>query len=96
VLRAKIGDHLIVARKSGDSWFLGGMTGDQAFSGKVALDFLDLGKTYEMTTFCDDSNGFSEGWCPTIKDIKKVNSANYLSVEMLSSGGVVAIFDPVD
>ncbi len=96
VLSAKIGDHLIVARKYGNSWFLGGMTGDQAFSGKLALDFLDLGKTYEMTAFCDDPNGFSEGWCPANKTVKKVNSANHLSVEMLSSGGFVGIFDPVD
>jgi alpha-glucosidase len=96
VLSAKIGRHLITARKSGSSWFVGGMTGDEAFSAKLALTFLDPDKNYKMTTFSDHTDGFSDGWCQTKKDNKTVNSDNELSVDMLSSGGFVAIFDLVE
>lgn len=94
VLSAKIGHHIIAARRSGNSWFVGGMTGDKALDEKLPLSFLELGKTYTATIFKDDSSGFSEGFCPAKKEILTVNSKSELSVNMLASGGFVAIFDP--
>jgi alpha-glucosidase len=96
VLSAKIGHHIITARHSGNSWFVGGMAGDKAFSVELPLNFLEGGKTYTATVFKDDDGGFSEGFCSAKKEIVTVNSNSSLPVNMIASGGFVAIFDIAD
>ncbi len=96
VLSAKIGHHIITARKSGNSWFVGGMTGDEAFDEELPLTFLEDGKAYNATIFKDDASGFSDGFCAAKKQIVKVNSKSNLSVNMVATGGYLAIFDLIN
>ncbi len=96
VLLAKIGQYLITARRSGNSWFVGGMNGDKAFTEKLQLNFLESGKTYTATIFKDDPNGFLDGFCSAKKDVLTVDSNSSLPVNMLVAGGFVAIFEPID
>lgn len=93
VLDAKIGEHIITARKSDNKWFVGGMTGDNTFSGEIELDFLDPGKDYTATIFADDEEAASRGWCPAKKEIKTVNSKDKILIDMVAAGGFAIIFD---
>ena len=47
------GEHAIVARRSGSSWFLAALNGDNDREFTISLDFLDAGKTYQMTLYED-------------------------------------------
>ena len=40
VLRARCGEQVVVARRKGDRWFIGGITNNRPYSTEVALDFL--------------------------------------------------------
>lgn len=94
VVSAKIGQHIITARKSGSSWFIGGMCGENTYSEKMSLNFLDPGKTYTATLFTDDERGYSNNWCPAIKQNITVTSESVLPISMVQSGGYVGIIEP--
>ena len=94
VLNAQIGQQIIVARRHGDRWFLGGMTGDTAQTVKLPLDFLAPDRSYVATIYSDDPAAANDGWCPTKRETKNVTSASTLTVAMEKAGGCVAIFEP--
>ncbi|GAB3000463.1 glycoside hydrolase family 97 protein [Cyclobacterium sediminis] len=54
VLSGYPGEHAVVARKSGDSWFLGALNGYQERDNEISFDFLDPNTTYSATIFTDD------------------------------------------
>jgi alpha-glucosidase len=54
VLHGRIGEYAVIARRSGDSWFLGGMNGDEPRSLDVPLQFLDVNKKYVAHIYSDD------------------------------------------
>lgn len=54
VLQGEIGQNIIIARRKGESWFLGGMTGDKPLSSRITFDFLEPGITYKARIFYDD------------------------------------------
>jgi alpha-glucosidase len=96
VVRAKIGREVVVARRSGASWFLGGMSGDEALRADVPLGFLAPGRSYRATIFGDDAAAARDGWCPARRAVRTVTSADKLEVAMEKAGGVAVIFDPVE
>jgi alpha-glucosidase len=54
VLHGSIGRYAVIARRSGDNWFIGGMNGDEPRSLDVSLQFLDAGRRYLAHVYCDD------------------------------------------
>jgi alpha-glucosidase len=56
-LQGQISQYCVVARKSGENWFLGAMTDEQPRSLTVKLDFLEAGKRYQVTQWCDPKAG---------------------------------------
>jgi alpha-glucosidase len=54
VLEGFPGEHAIVARKSGDTWFLGALNGEQPRDNAITFDFLDPNSVYQATLFTDD------------------------------------------
>jgi alpha-glucosidase len=42
-LDGKVGDYIIVARRSGDKWYVGGLVGHEARTVTFSLDFLGEG-----------------------------------------------------
>ena len=44
VLHGEIGDFITVARRSGDAWFVGSLTDEQARTVEIPLDFLGAGR----------------------------------------------------
>ena len=54
VLAAKAGDYYVVAKRKGDKWFIGAITGNNAQDIDISLDF--LGKKGHLTYFQDGRN----------------------------------------
>jgi len=80
VLEADPGDYVTIARKSGDNWFLGGIT-DQVRTSNITLDFLGKGQYYAKL--------YKDG--ATNKDISvkviEVNNRSNLQIPMILHGG---------
>ena len=89
----KVGEHIVVARRSGDVWYVGGMTGWDSKSLELSLDFLPEGE-YTIEIFVDGANAYR-----LARDYKKVVSAlpadRKLTVQMAPGGGFAAIIKPV-
>jgi alpha-glucosidase len=89
ILQAKVGGYILLARRNGKTWYLGGMTVDaQEF--QVDLSFLGKGK-YQMTYMQDGVNSDKNA-----QDYKKgdqeVDHSSSIAVQMNSGGGFAAIF----
>jgi alpha-glucosidase len=89
----KVGDHIVMARRSGDVWYVGGMTGWDPKSLELSLDFLPEGE-YTVEIFVDGANAYR-----LARDYKKVVSSlpadRKLTVHMAPGGGFAAIVKPV-
>lgn len=90
VLHAEMGKCLVIARRNGDAWYLGGMTAGEARELELPLDFLGPG-SYEAGLHLDDASGD-----PTVVTLleQTVTAADMLSVRMPASGGFVACLQP--
>jgi alpha-glucosidase len=56
VLDGYPGELAVIVRKSGDSWFLGAITGTKEHALSVPLDFLDSGVKYKATIYSHDQS----------------------------------------
>ncbi|MBN1346978.1 MAG: glycoside hydrolase family 97 N-terminal domain-containing protein [Phycisphaerae bacterium] len=54
VLHARIGELAVIARRSGESWFVGCMNARETRTFDVALSFLDKGRPYVAHVYSDD------------------------------------------
>ena len=94
VIHGSIGEYAVIARRSGDNWFIGGMNSGEARSLKVPLKFLEPGKKYTAYIYYDD---------PAVKTrthvgIKKqsVTSGTVLDFTMGKQGGMAVRVVPID
>jgi alpha-glucosidase len=71
----------IFARRKGDEWFVGGISGE-ARTASVPLTFLKDGVTYEADVYRDGADKME-----LVKEKKTVTSKDSLSVAMLAAGG---------
>ncbi len=85
VLHAELGLCLVIARRKGDAWYLGGMTATQERNLDLPLDFLGSRSTSEL--YLDNPAGG-----PTALTIRKqmVSATDTLQVTMPRSGGFAA------
>lgn len=92
VLEAEIADYLIMAKRQGDTWYIGGMTDWTPRSFEISLDFLDE-KAYRIEIFKDGVN--AEKWASDYKRIvQNINSGDTIRVQMSKGGGWAAILTP--
>jgi len=54
VIHGSIGQYAVIARRSGEAWFIGYMNSGKARTLDVPLDFLDPGKEYVAHIYSDD------------------------------------------
>jgi alpha-glucosidase len=59
VLEGKIGEFATVARRSGNNWFLGSLTGNQQRKCNIDFSFLETGVYYTATVYSFDANSES-------------------------------------
>ncbi|MGW8314857.1 MAG: glycoside hydrolase family 97 protein [Bacteroidales bacterium] len=87
------GDEIIMARRSGDRWFVGGMSDETAREVSVDLGFLP-GESYQVTLWKD---AMDAGSVPVHleKTTFKANKSEAIPVSMEGGGGFVMILDPV-
>ena len=92
VLKADLGDHIVVAKRSGDQWFIGGMTGEreQNLELEVALDFLPEGKTFTLTSFEDGINADMQAM-HYVKNERQVKKGDVVKINMVRNGGYAAV-----
>ena len=92
VLAAKTGDYLLLARRSGSDWFVGGMTDWTARQLELDLSFLPAGE-YAMEIFRDGMN--ADKHAQDYKHLKvNVRSGDKMNIEMAPGGGWVARISP--
>ncbi|NLI36135.1 MAG: glycoside hydrolase family 97 protein [Bacteroidales bacterium] len=89
-LEAEPGRYITVARKAKGTgnWFIGGITGDNTRTSSFTLSFLDPGKKYTATLYCDgkDADYLTN---PESYQIKKMTVTNKtkINVKLARSGG---------
>lgn len=90
VLQAELDRVLVIARRQGDVWYVGGMTGDQAASLDLSLKFIGNGD-YAMELLLD-----AAGDDPTKLETRQlaVDASDSVQIEIPVGGGFVATVRP--
>lgn len=92
VLQGRIGQYIVMARRKGNDWFLGGITNDDARKLVLPLGFLPKGKKYEAQVYYDDPA------VPTRTHVgirnREVTSGDTLHFDLEASGGIAIRFHP--
>ncbi|MFL9844278.1 glycoside hydrolase family 97 protein [Flavobacterium rhizosphaerae] len=86
------GKEIIIARRKGEKWYIGGISSEQKEKSKtLKLDFLKDNITYKLTLIADGEHD---------KDFKTtytvVDKSSTLNVKLLRRGGFVACITPVE
>jgi alpha-glucosidase len=94
VLEAAVGDYIVTAKRKGTTWFVGGMTAEQAHEIKLPTDFLDKGAHYQLTLIKDGMNAEVQAM-----DFKRLNQpiqpGEVITLTMVPDGGFAARFERV-
>jgi alpha-glucosidase len=87
VLDAAVGHHLVMARQSGERWFLGALTDRTPRTLSVPLDFLADGQ-WKLTLWKDapDASVNAEH---LVVDERTVSPGDVLTLELAPAGGCV-------
>ena len=95
ILSAELGKYIVTARRKGDAWFVGGLTGWNAKQVEIPFSFLKKGQVYQAVLYKDGVNAERRGADYTV-DRFMVNSADKRTVRMSSGGGFALRLTPVD
>jgi alpha-glucosidase len=86
-MEAKVGEYLLVARRKGNTWFVGGMNNDTEREFTISLPFLSPGEK-KVLIMQDgiNANRFAEDY----KRIEtNINNQSQIKVKMAKGGGFV-------
>ena len=86
VLHAKVGEAVVVARRKGDKWFIGGITNNEGRTINLDLSFLPAGQSFTLTSFEDGINADRQAMDYKQRE-SKVNNATQLTIKMVRNGG---------
>lgn len=89
----KVGDFIVVARRSGREWYVGAMADWTARTINIDLSFLPEGK-YEMEVFQDGIN--ADRYASDYKHYKMPKDGKTIKVQLVSGGGWAARIVPVE
>ena len=81
-LDGAIGEFYVAARRSGEDWYLSGITNEQSRAFAVTLDFLDDGASYDATFYADapESDADAAAIDITSKTVVKGDVLNFTAV----------------
>ena len=91
-LYAKVGEAVVVARRKGDKWYIGGISGSKGKEVTINLDFLSEGKEYNMEYFQDGVNAERQAMDYKKKN-EKVNAFSNITIRMVRNGGWAAVLE---
>ncbi len=93
VLHAKVGEYVVVARRAGDEWFVGGISNWDARDLEIDCAFLEEGRSYTLTAIQDGVN--ADRRAVDFKAITSVAGKNSrFPVHFAPGGGWVGRFRP--
>lgn len=86
VLDAKVGEYVVIARRSKNKWFIGAITNNSGRTIEVNLDFLPENKEMHLTCFEDGINADRQAMDYKKKEIVVTNSTK-LTMKLVRNGG---------
>ena len=89
VLAAEAGQYIVMAKRRGDKWFIGGITNDKGRELDVTLDFLPDDAEFEMISFVDGVNAGTMAM-DYLQKKSVVNKGTKLHIRMVGNGGLAA------
>ncbi len=89
VLAAEVGEYVVVARRKGQTWYVGAMTDWTKRDIVVPLDFLGQGN-YEMSSWVDGPNADRYG-SDIVVGRSKVAGSGKVNISMVPGGGFAGI-----
>ncbi|QZE15584.1 glycoside hydrolase family 97 protein [Halosquirtibacter laminarini] len=94
---AQIGEEVVIARRSGENWFIGGLTNEKARDSKLTLNFLEGNKKYRATIFRDAADtDFDKTPEKIAIETRVVSTHDVLNVHMVQGGGYAISFMPIN
>lgn len=93
VLAGEVGEYIAVARRKGDTWYVGALTSLTPRDLKIPLSFLAPGVAYNAVTMSDGVNVNRNG-ADCRREERRVTSGSELDAAMASGGGFAAIITP--
>jgi len=90
-LDGEVGEHVVIARRNGDRWFLGALTDRTARDLSLKLDFLG-GGSWKLKLWEDAPDSDTEGEHLVTKE-RFVRAADMLNLHLARAGGAVACFE---
>ena len=92
VLSAELGEHLVVAKRNGDEWFIGGISAEhkEPIEMDVPLDFLPEGRSLTITSFEDGINADRQAM-HYVKKSREVRKGDTIRIRMMRNGGYAAV-----
>ena len=88
VLAGEIGEHIVIARRSGHDWYVGAMGNEEARTLSVTLDFLPAG-AFEATLYQDGDEPKD-----LRRETRRVDAKQSLPLVLAASGGAVVRLTP--
>ncbi len=92
VLKAKVGEYLLIARKRGNNWYIGGMTNEKARKFTIDFSFLD-NKEYTADIMKDGFNVIKYAG-DYIKETRTISKKTSIVIKLAPGGGWSAILVP--
>lgn len=90
-IAAEVGKYVVVAKRKGNKWYIGGLNDGQARSVTVSLDFLSEGQHY-LNGFKDGVNaGYQAMHYNNVN--QTVNNNSTLEIKMARNGGFAAVIE---
>ena len=86
VLDGKIGEYVVVARRSGNAWYVGGMTNWDPRTLEVNLSTLGIAEGTLVDIFCDGKNAAKDGTDYTRKAVT-CPEGGVISIDLAPGGG---------
>ena len=92
VVHGKVGEYITIARRSGEEWFVGTMTNNDARKLEIPLDFLTEGQKYAAHIYYDDPKQVTR----TKVGIKTLTVTNksVIEADLQASGGQAVWIEP--
>jgi len=85
VLDAKVGDYLLMAKRKGDTWYIGGMNDWTPRDFRIDLSFLEPGE-YTLELFSDGFNADRNG-NDYKRELTKISADQPVPIQMAPGGG---------
>ncbi|MGB0977128.1 MAG: glycoside hydrolase family 97 protein [Prolixibacteraceae bacterium] len=94
---ANIGEEVVVVRRSGENWFVGGLTNEKARDCSLSLNFLEGSKKYQVTIYRDSKETNYETSPEKIAiETKEVTTHDVLNIHMTNGGGFALKIVPIN